>query len=41
MTTRINRRSFLGAAGLSAAATLGLESPRLDDDPLGLLRAMA
>lgn len=36
MTTRIDRRSFLEAAGLGAAATLGLESPLLDDDPLGV-----
>src|SRR3990172_5207597 len=36
MTTRIDRRSFLGATGLGAVAALRAEAPRLDDDPLGV-----
>ena len=36
MTTRIDRRSFLGATGLGAVATLRAEPTRLDDDPLGV-----
>ena len=36
MTTRIDRRSFLGATGLGAVAALRAEASRLDDDPLGV-----
>src|SRR5574341_2302221 len=36
MTTRIDRRRFLGTASLGAAATLRLEAPLLDEDPLGV-----
>jgi len=36
MTTRIDRRSFLGTAGLGAVAAMRAEASRLDDDPLGV-----
>jgi hypothetical protein len=36
MTTRIDRRGFLGAASLGAVATLRAGATRLDDDPLGV-----
>jgi selenocysteine lyase/cysteine desulfurase len=36
MTTRIDRRSFLGAAALGAASTLRAKETTLDDDPLGV-----
>ena len=36
MTTRIDRRRFLGATSLGAVAALRAEAPSLDDDPLGV-----
>ena len=36
MTTRIDRRSFLGTASLGAVGALGAEGVGLDDDPLGV-----
>ena len=36
MTTRINRRRFLGASGLGAVAAFSAEARHSDDDPLGV-----
>ncbi len=36
MTTRIDRRSFLGTASLGAVAALRTETTKLDEDPLGV-----